>query len=315
MKKNKNETVKKKAEETNNTVKNNILPENPDENKNEEYPFRKVLYGYNPDEVASFIDELSKTHETSAKLHEEKLSSIKEELALSNRERDYYIEKCKKLQSEAKSEPSSPSVEAKKIISGLAERIKALENENAYLKNNSTAKSDNNTEMYILKISELEEKNSQLKQQAEKFSSLSDENKALKIKLGETSSLLEHKEKELDEKNSEIKEKNETIIALGNENSELKKKNSDIEIQNSVLARCQKENEEEIIKLKEINKAVVFENAEKLNALETEHAKIRLAAQKELKLYGYYVDRAELTIAELTKQMEQFRQSIEKSEI
>ncbi len=323
MKKNKNEAAKKNAEETKDAVNGkNILTENAQTDKNDAYPFKKILYGYNPDEVASFINELSKTHETSAKLHEEKLSSLKEELALSNRERDYYIEKCKKLLSETKKESAPPSDETDKTISRLTEKIKSLENENESLRNNSSSAPVDNTEMYNLKISELEEKiitledkNSFLKQQADKYASLSDEHKSVQIELEETKSLLTRKGKELEAKNSEINEKNASINVLTNENDELKKKNSDIEVQNSILSQRVSENEEEIARLNEINKSVVFENAEKLNALETEYTKNKLAAQKELKLYGYYVDRAELTIAELTKQMEQFRQSIEKSEI
>lgn len=320
MKKNKNEAVKKNTEETKNTVKENILPENTSDEK--EYPFKKVLYGYNPDEVASFINELSKTHETSAKLHEEKLSSLKEELALSIRERDYYIEKCKNYQSETKKEAVPPSDETDKIISGLKEKIKFLENENASLRNNPAPSSDDNPEIYILKISELEEKlasvleeNSFFKQQADKYSSLSDEHKALQIKLEEMKSILAHKEKELEIKTSEIKEKNQTVNTLFEEKDELKNTLSALEVQNSILTQRVNENEEEILKLNEINKSVIFENAEKLNALETEYSRNKLATQKELKLYGYYVERAELTIAELTKQMEQLRQSLEKSEI
>ena len=55
--------------------------------------------------------------------------------------------------------------------------------------------------------------------------------------------------------------------------------------------------------------------AEKIKALESECATVRLNFRKEMKLYSYYIDRAELTVAELTKQMEEIRQSIEKSEI
>lgn len=324
MKKSKNEAVKNSktsTEEMNETVNGkNILSEKNHDDK--EYPFKKALYGYNPDEVASFINEINKSHEASAKLHEDKLSSLKEELALSLRERDYYIEKCKNLQSESKKDDNPPSDETDAIISGLNERIKQLENENESLRNIPAPSDDDKPEIYILKISELEEnlasaldENSFLKQQADKYNSLSDEHKALQIKFEEIRSLLAHKEKELENKNAEIKEKNQTVSSLFEEKDELKKTLSDLEVQNSVLTQRVKENEEEILKLNEINKSVIFENAEKLNALETEYSRNKLATQKELKLYGYYVDRAELTIAELTKQMEQFRQSLEKSEI
>ena len=100
MKKNKNEAVKNsstKPEDKKKAISGNDIPSEKAQNNNHiigELPFKKVLYGYNPEEVSAFINELSKTHEASSKLHESKLSSLKEELALSNRERDYYIKKC-----------------------------------------------------------------------------------------------------------------------------------------------------------------------------------------------------------------------------
>ena len=99
---------------------------------------------------------------------------------------------------------------------------------------------------------------------------------------------------------------------IGDENE---KKISDLELQNNVLTRQANESENELSALKESNQAIVFENAEKIKALESECAAVRLNSRKEMKLYSYYIDRAELTVAELTKQMEQIKQSIENSEL
>ncbi len=332
MKKNKNEAVKTspRKEEAKDTVKENILPEKADDGK--EYPFKKVLYGYSPEEVISFIDEISRTHEASSKLHEDKLSSLKEELVLSNRERDYYSKKCKTLQSEGNRESAPPSDEAdelKTIISQLKEKIGALENENRNLKDKSDAKTDNIMDTYLKKISDLElrntelseslaaiqKENSHLLQQAEKYEALADEHKAVLMKYEETKLQLASKEKELDSKRDMLLENSEKINALTGEKEELKIKLSELEIQNNVLTQRVAESEKENAELTEKNKFIVIENAEKLNAIESEFAQSKLTAQKELKLYGYYVERAEITLAELTKQMEEIRQSIEKSEI
>lgn len=332
MKKSKNETVKTgkpNAEaKTESVVKSDIPSERAHGNNIEEreLPFKKVLYGYSPDEVAAYISELNDAHEASAKLHESKLSSLKEELALSNRERDYYIQKCKSSKAEAALQPPSHADnrndELEAVISRLKERVKELENENKILNEKPAENIGELTDTYAAKISKLEKalassesEKLQLSQKSIKYDALFDEHKSALAQLEETKVLLESGRKELIEKEEEISEKSEKINTLSKEKENLDKKLSEGEIQNHILSQRIAEAEKEALELKESNKNLVFENAEKINKLENEYAKSKLAVQKEIKLYRYYVDRAELTVAELTKQMEQIRQSMEKSEI
>ena len=73
MKKNKNDNPTKENENIRTAEKIR------DSEKNDgELTFRKVLYGYDPDEVTAFISELRETHENTARIHESKLSSLKE---------------------------------------------------------------------------------------------------------------------------------------------------------------------------------------------------------------------------------------------
>ena len=60
-----------------------------------ELDFKKVLYGYDPDEVKAYINEMNKTHGAAVRNYESRLSSVKEELLLSNRERDSLSAKYK----------------------------------------------------------------------------------------------------------------------------------------------------------------------------------------------------------------------------
>ncbi len=325
MKKNKNENVNA-SESKENTVRKNI----PSENDEQDILFKKVLYGYNPEEVEAFIKELNERYEASLRLNEAKLSSIKEELVLSNRERDCYIEKCREYKNLAETvsvprEDKSAEYEAEILL--LKERIAALENENESLK--SMAENSSAADVYAEKItlleninseleenlSDLREENSGLRNQLGKFEDLSEEYKAVFMQYEESKSLVKKYENEIKDKDEIISECNEKISSLNIIKEDSEKKISELEIQNGILTRRASENEEEISALKESNKTLAVENAEKINALENEHAKSRLAVQKELKLYGYYVDRAELTLAELTKQMEQIRQTIADSEI
>ena len=89
MKKAKNDTAKVNTKPAENTKKG--APQK--EKSQGELPFKKALYGYDPEEVAAYIEEMSATYDSSMRIHEGKLSSLKEELLLSNRERDSYSEK------------------------------------------------------------------------------------------------------------------------------------------------------------------------------------------------------------------------------
>ena len=111
-----------------------------------------------------------------------------------------------------------------------------------------------------------------------------------------------------------LEEQAAEIRTLHAETEKIKKQSAELEIKNSVLSQHISESEDEILRLKDENKTKAFEHAEKLNSLETEYAKEKLTMQKELKLYGYYVDRAELTLSELTKQINQLKQSIDSAQ-
>ena len=111
--------------------------------------------------------------------------------------------------------------------------------------------------------------------------------------------------------NSQLDAKSDEIKSVYAESEDVKKLNAELEIKCSVLEKRAAENETEIARLKDANKQQAFECAEKINALENEHARERLESQKELKLHSYYIEQAQLTLTELTKQMEQIKGSIE----
>lgn len=334
MKRNKNDavTTKDKKSENKEALNGSNIPSeiNTDSNNEREHLFKKVLYGFNPDEVHSFIDELNKSYEASLKLHESKLSTMKEELAFSNRERDRYAKKCKEYQAQIDEKPvpvEDKTDEYNAIIAQLEEKVRTLEAENENFRNVQTV--SGSAEEYEKTILELENKNretetalagaesknGELMMQIQSYASISDEYKSAMQELEKTRSRLSFCEKELKNKCDEAKEKDAVIIAVTAEKNEAEKKITELEIKNNVLQQRNAESEEEISNLRETNKTIIFENAEKINALENEHAKSKLAVQKELKLYGYYVERAELTVAELTKQIGQIKQSISDSVI
>ncbi len=333
MKKKNNESAKninpKPEDKNTKIVSSNPSTETVEENG---MPFKKVLYGYSPEEVNAFISELRRTHETTLKLHEEKLAALKDNLALSIRERDYYIEKCKKQPPEPSKDihPSEKKIaEYEAAISQLYKKLKAAEEENAFLKGKLKTDNGESSEAFIKKIAELEAQSSELEEtlisvkkenahltgQLEKITASYHEQKALILQIEETKARLASFEKELKAKQKSVEEAEEKIIAVSAERDELRSKVSELEIRNDVMNQRLTEAEEEKSALKEANKKLIFESAEKSNSLEREYAGYKLAVQKELKLYSYYADRAEQTIAELTRQISNIKQSIEKTEL
>ncbi len=339
----------------NEAAENNVkLAENKQKNKAENIPsekakakdktgnelsFKKVLYGYEPDEVAAYIEELSETLEASTRLHESKLSSIKEELVLSNRERDSYAEKyreCKaKLEEALKKEEKPvtlPVIEEKEdrtseleaMIEMLRNKLEKSEEENASLRGMTEKNTQNAFDEYLSKISALEgenrqisvradalmRENSELSAVSEKYNGLFAEYNEILARFKKTKAELASKYEETKLLNEELSEKIKELNQINAENEKLKKKAAEIEVKNDVLKQKLEENESEIVRLKDANKTQAFEYADKINSLESEQAKSRLALQKELQLHDYYISQAELTISQLTKQMEQIKQSI-----
>ena len=121
-------------------------------------------------------------------------------------------------------------------------------------------------------------------------------------------------EKELQARLAELEEKEKTTAELIAQRDGLTKKLSEAEVAGDISARRAEEYEAEISQLKENNRAMMLENADKFSALESEFAQYRLETKKKLKLYGYYVDRAEITVEELSKQLGQIRESVEEGE-
>lgn len=292
--------------------------------------FKKVLYGYDPDEVMAYIDEITQTLEASTRLHESKLSSIKEELVLSNRERDSYGEKyreCKaKLEELTNKEPQphDNSAEYEETIAALYKKLELSERENENLRKAAESKNETKALEYTDRIAALEKEKAQLaltiqSLQAEngelttvsqKYDGLFESYNSVLSKCELLKSKLLTKEDELKDLLSQLEDKSEEIKTLYSENEDVRKLNAELEIRSDVLEKRAEENETEIVRLKDVNKQQAFEYAEKINTLESEHAKSKLAMQKEIQLHDYYISQAELTISQLTKQMEQIKQSL-----
>lgn len=320
MKKNKNDNPTKENENIRTAEKIR------DSEKNDgELTFRKVLYGYDPDEVTAFISELRETHENTARIHESKLSSLKEELILSNRERDYNGRELKKLRSKLGTPEGTPTDDGKiaeyeAIIAKLKEELEQAKEENyriseeigndALISNEKFAALEAENRELAVQLEAVRRENAELVASVQRYDSLYEEYSALMSKAEKLGSELDAKINEADGLREEVLKKTEEIKTLYSENGEIAKKSAELEVRNGVLNRQVTETQELVERLRAENITQANESAEKISEIENGHAKFRVEAQKEAQLREYYVSRAELTLAELTKQIEQIRQSI-----
>ncbi len=325
MKKAKNETVKNNAKD----IAVDIVRDK--EDAAVDLGFKKVFHGYDPDEVAAYIKELRQSAESSSRMHESKLSSLKEELVLSNRERDSYAEKYRmcmagyaEAEQEKQKEKEDKTAEYEAVIAQLKERNERLEQDNIQLRETAEKGGRMLTEEYLGRISSLENENKQLavrldflKRESDEMGAVSQKYDELFVQFNTISAQQELVKAEVQAKDNEAKllrdelerkatELNENI----NETEKVKRALAQLEIESNVLRQRLEENEAEITRLRDANQAQAVEYAEKISALESEIAAERLAAEKQRKLRDYYVEQAQLTLTELSKQMEQIKTSM-----
>ncbi len=319
MKKNKTATA---AEKTKAAADENIKNEAAEKAAEGTLSFKKVLYGFDPEEVIAFVNELIESNENAARLHESKLSSLKEELVLSNRERDSYSRELKTLRS------AQPQPVVEKIIvtdnnsadlAPLKEEIERLRAENfrlqeaaMHISNGSDEKISSleaeNRELSVLADS-LKRENAQLGAEAQRYNSLFEEYSGILKKSESISAELESKSAEAELLRAELEGKAEEIRLALDENREISQKAAELEVKNGILLQKVSEHEAVIEHLREEGKAQAHESAEKISLLEAELSKSRLAVQKDIQLHEYYVSSAELAVAELSKQLEKIKQS------
>lgn len=319
MKKNKTATA---AEKTKAAADENIKNEAAEKAAEGTLSFKKVLYGFDPEEVIAFVNELIESNENAARLHESKLSSLKEELVLSNRERDSYSRELKTLRS------AQPQPVVEKIIvtdnnsadlAPLKEEIERLRAENfrlqeaaMHISNGNDEKiaslEAENRELSVLADS-LKRENAQLSAEAQRYNSLFEEYSGILKKSESIGAELESKSAEAEMLKGELAGKAEEIRLALDENREISQKAAELEVKNGILLQKAEENEAVIEHLREEGKAQAHESAEKISLLEAELSKSRLTVQKDIQLHEYYVSSAELAVAELSKQLEKIKQS------
>lgn len=287
--------------------------------------FKKVMRGFDPEEVIAYISEMSRTMQEASKVYEIRMAEMKQELTLVNRERDNLRIKCDELEKSIAAPLPEPVPEPVPVLSefaddnrqGLIDELQKKLDEEAM--SGATAKEElQNANMQIAELSlGLEDKEKQLLSCLEKINILetqSGRNDSVREQYEEALVLIENLKSQV----SGLEEEKAQLIS-DSENAEahfrkalveaggLKTELSRISVENSLLAEKNEQYKTEISELKAEAKNKAYEFAEKLSTEEDELNREKIRLQKKLQLQNYHIEQANTAVDELKKQIEQIR--------
>lgn len=287
--------------------------------------FKKVMRGFDPDEVLAYIEEMNRTMQNSSKNFELRMAEMKQELTLVSRERDNLRIRCDELEKSvpviAEPEPQSENPIEKdgenpqELIDELQKRL-----DDEYISEASVQRELQNAHAEISEMSaQLQDKEKQLSSCLEKIDileAMSQKQDSIRTQYEEALAQIEtlkasvgalQEEKAQLEK--ETADADEHINKAFDENSSLKTELSRINVENALLFEKNEQYKAEISELKSEAKAKAYTYAEKLSAEEDALNKEKMKLQKKLQMQNYHIEQADAAIDELKKQIEQIRTS------
>lgn len=296
------------------------------------FSFKKVMRGYDPAEVAAYIEEMDRTMQDASKNFEMRMAEMKQELTLVNRERDNLRERCNEL--EAKAAVPAHVPEPEPVPEPVPEKPKRGRSQQAQIDSlkkqldeeqkagEKAAKSLNkaNGQIEIL-TAQLEDKEKQLEsliQRAEELENQSQKQDTFRDKYEDALARIENLkanydsllgEKDLLAAESVATEKH--LKKTENENSTLKTNLGRLNIENALLQEKNEQYKIELSNLKAEAKEKAYAYAEKLSQGEDALSQEKLKLQKKLQMQSYHIEQANAAVEELKKQLDQIMFSSE----
>lgn len=298
-----------------------------------EFSFKKSLYGYEIQDVDSYIEQQNENLVSVCRVYDAKIKDLKNELALCYRERDSLkvnYESCRKEletavstarseQNDADSQVKTADVyaEYEKNIGELNEKLAKALYENEKLAGNQKQVADLTNKNALLEgeLASLRQKNNDIRLELAKLVQLTAENERL---FAENTALKAERadvEKKLSEAVKLSGEKEVELQKLTEESDIIKRDAAELEIKRSVLQKQSERDTAEIEKLREDNKKQAYEFASKVNQLESDYTNGRLAQQKQMQVHSYHIKQMEVAIEELNKQFSEVKISLEGTDI
>lgn len=298
-----------------------------------EIEFKRVLRGFDPDEVRAYIEEMNQSMQDASKNFEMRMAEMKQELTLVSREKENLRERCAQLEAkpaealpaEPKPKPE-PEPEPEKPKRGKSQQTqidslkKQLEEEKAI-----SAESDErlkkaadeiealNEQLRAAKqeLAESSERMQELESMAEKSLPMREQYEDCLVQIEKLKAEAASYQEETEMLKAESKATAEHLKKTEDENSSLKTELSRINVENSILQKKNGQYRKELSELKAEAKSKAYDFAEKLSAGEDALRQEQMRLTKKLQVQTYHIEQAEAAVEELKKQLEQIKFSFD----
>ncbi len=277
--------------------------------------FKKVMRGFDPDEVLAYIEEMNRNMQDASKNYEKRMAEMKAALALANRERDTILARyggeAAEKENLADAEKSQLD-EAQATIAGLREKL-----DEAYAaRNNAEAemqkKLDDEHAAQENLEKELEAANAQIEgllQRYEQFQSVQTQYEEALGTIEEFKAKLQASKEEKEMQDKEYATAQDHFEKVENENISLKTELSRAHVENALLTEKNETYKNEIAQMKSDIKEKAYVYAEKLSAGEDELRKEQVKLQKKVQMQNYHIEQANAAVEELARQLQEIRSS------
>ena len=292
--------------------------------------FKKVMRGFDPEEVIAYIDEMSKTMQEASKNYELRMAEMRQELTLTNRERDTLRRRCEELEKSAAAAPPPAVVEepapVEKPKRGKSQQaqIESLQKqlEEAKAANASAADNVQSFSVQIASLTaELQDKEQQLASCYERIDVLeqqSGKQESIRSSYEDALAQIEQIKAEVvavqEERDLLVTEARVTGTHLSKteaENANLKTELGRLNVENALLTEKNEQYKKEISDMKAESKEKAYAYAEKLAAEEDALSQEKMKLQKKIQMQGYHIEQANAAVEELRKQLEQIKLSFD----
>lgn len=306
--------------------------------------FKKAFQGYNIADVDEYIDSQNQYHASTCAMYDEKLSELRSEVSLLNRERESLLSKIEVLQAELDKALSGETEKAQEIplqaeqpkeiiVSGSSGDNSALAAENAGLKSRVAELTYELKEQKIIndelsgRVEELDKSkaeifglrneiaglNNAVSEKNERISQLEGvetELAGLRDDYGKLDKLYNGECEKREKAENALNEKSELLTAGEKEQSRLRKELSDSEIRQTILHQQLKKSYDELDELRETNRAQAYEYADKLSKLQADFAAEKINLKKQLQFHLFHIRQVGELLDEVKKEYDEAEASL-----
>lgn len=273
--------------------------------------FKKVMRGFDPQEVLAYIEEMNRTMQDASKNYEKRMAEMKQALALANRERDTILARYGGEAAES-GDSTSAADEAQVAIAGLQRKLDEERAERERMQAELQSKLEDERAARENAESDLQNAGTlidTLNQRLEQYQSIQAQYEQALGNIEELKAKLQAAQEEKEQQDAEFAAAQAHYEKVESENGTLKTELSRVHVENALLEEKNEAYKKEIAQMKSEIKEKAYVYAEKLSAGEDELRKEQVKLQKKVQMQNYHIEQANAAIEELSRQLEAIQAS------